>query len=162
MRLRIPEATYFISKTTSDNKATLTQEKIATIVINAFKYISLNKHAHIHSYVLMPTHYHMIISLNDHEDISRIIHSINSYTAHQISKLIHQKSIWDNITWDEVIRNEEMYYQKLAYILLNPWRKRIVKSPFDPYQYSNLEEICKLYGKEYLVDLFERYKRFGE
>jgi REP element-mobilizing transposase RayT len=133
MRINIPNATYFISKSTFNKKPLFINDNIAQVVVSSLKYMSLHKNTIIHTYVIMPTHYHLLISLGEDLNISSFLHMLNSYSAHQISKITKEKIIWDNRTWDEVIRNEEMYYQKLAYILLNPWRKKLVNDPYDSY-----------------------------
>ena len=70
--------------------------------------------------------------------------------------------IWQGDSWDEVIRNEEMYWQKIAYTLLNPWRAGLVKDPLDKFPFSDIADWVQREGEEFLLELFSRYKRRSE
>jgi hypothetical protein len=90
---------------------------------------------------------------------------VNSYIATLINRQLGNAikvQIWEERPWDEVIRSEEMYWQKVAYTLLNPWRAGLVKDPFDDYPYSNLREWLEREGREFLQDLFGRYRHWAE
>ncbi len=162
MRVNIPGATYFITKSTVDKIPIFNDQRCAKIFVDALKFLKAREKIEIHTYVVMPDHYHLLVTLTDSFEISKLLHSLNSYTAHKITKIACKSKIWDDRTWDEVIRTEEMFYQKMAYILLNPWRRGLVKNPFDIYEHSNLSEILEKYGVEFLKGLYGKYRRFGE
>ena len=77
-------------------------------------------------------------------------------------ELGENRQIWSRNAWDEIIRNEDMYWQKLAYILLNPWRKGLVKDPLDIYLFSNIGSFITDKGESFLKELFCKYARYGE
>ena len=62
--------------------------------------------------------------------------------------------IWQGNCWDTVIRNERMYWQKIAYVLLNPWREGMVSDPMEPYPFSDLAEWLEREGEDFVKDLF--------
>ena len=163
IRINIPNATYFVTKSIFKKTAVFGNKQCAQIFINALTNLESKKHkATIHSYVLMPNHYHLLITLEKADNLSKFLHSLNSCTGHQIAKVIGKSPVWEVNTWDEVIRNDDMFQQKLAYILLNPWRRQLVQSPFAFYEYSNIKTIMEKKGQQYVEGLFSKYKRFGE
>jgi REP element-mobilizing transposase RayT len=120
---------------------------------------------HLDAYCVLPDHYHVILNVGLKKTISQILHAVHSYTATRINKGLGRKKkikIWEGSAWDEVIRNEEMYWQKIAYTLFNPWRSGLVKDPVEIYPLSNLLEWYEREGEDFILDLFSRYKRWYE
>ena len=53
--------------------------------------------------------------------LSKIMHSIKSYTAHEINKLRDRKgSVWLHESYDRIMRDYEEFEEKLRYISMNP------------------------------------------
>jgi hypothetical protein len=106
-----------------------------------------------------------VLKVGKEKTVSQILHAINSYTVTLISQQLgHQLKVkvWQGKPWDEVIRDENMYWQKVAYTLFNPWREGLVRKPLEPYPFSDLVEWLDREGEEFLLDLFSRYKRWFE
>lgn len=111
----------------------------------------------------MPNHYHTLLRIRDGVALSKVIHATHSSYVHALNRREKLKQrIWARRTWDEWIRSDDMYWQKAAYILLNPWRAKLVRYPLDPYAFSSINEWRRKYGEEFLLDLFGRYARYGE
>ncbi len=67
----------------------------------------------------METHFHMIIKPN--VPLVTIMHSLKSYTAHEINKLREKTGgVWLREYYDRVIRSERDYIEKVNYISNNP------------------------------------------
>ena len=82
---------------------------------------------------------------------------MNSITATQINQTLGNErkvNIWQGNPWDKVIRNSEMYWQTIAYTLLNPWRVGLVSHPLERYPYSNIGLWLDLEGEAFLLDIF--------
>ena len=88
-------------------------------------------------------HYHVVLNVGEKKTISQILHAVNSYTVTLISQQLgHQTKVkvWEGRPWDEVIRDENMSWQKIAYTLFNAWREGLVNDPLEPYLFSDLAE----------------------
>lgn len=98
----------------------LAQYEVRKIVIDSLHHFD-HSHYHIHDYVIMPNHVHLLIEpLNDWQ-IQDIMASIKSYTAHEINKVCSmQGSIWQHESFDRIIRNDSHYYKVVNYIARNP------------------------------------------
>jgi REP element-mobilizing transposase RayT len=86
--------------------------------------------------VIMPDHVHMILTpLTDCEQmrifpLRQITHTIKSYSAHEINRRLGRTgSIWQDESFDHVLRSSESLDAKIGYILANPVRRGLVNTP---------------------------------
>jgi len=84
----------------------------------------------------MPDHVHLILSpLADEEgsfSIPQIMHAIKSESAHRINKALErQGKVWQDESFDHVLRGDESLATKMAYVLENPVRAGLVKTAAD-------------------------------
>ncbi|MBI2850011.1 MAG: hypothetical protein HYX80_03095 [Chloroflexi bacterium] len=51
------------------------------------------------------------------------MHSIKSYSANRIQKVLHHKegSVWLDESYDRVVRDDKEYVEKMNYIINNPF-----------------------------------------
>jgi len=91
----------------------------------------------VHGLVVMPDHVHMIFTpLNDSEgstySLAEIMHSIKGASAQSINKAIDRRDhVWQDESFDHILRSEEGSRSKVEYICQNPVRKCLVKSEED-------------------------------
>lgn len=161
----IPDATCFITSVTYQRKRSFADSLFAQIVVDQWQHYEHAYGFHLHTYCVMPDHYHSVLTVGKDKTISQILHAINSYTATLINRQLgHAPKIpvWQGHAWDEAIRDEDMYWQKVAYVFLNPWREGLVVDPLEPYPFSDLSVWLEQKGAEFLQELFGRYKRWHE
>lgn len=95
------------------------------IVYQAIHFLN-SKRYELLAVVIMDDHVHMIIEIKD--TLSKIMHSIKSYTAHQINKAANKVGrVWQDESFDHVIRNEGEFLQKLKYIANNPVKAELAE-----------------------------------
>ncbi|MFV1976401.1 MAG: transposase, partial [Candidatus Scalindua sp.] len=76
-----------------------------------------------------PPFLHTISGRPDFFNLSEIMHSIKSYTAHEIKKLRKQQgSVWIHESYDRIIRDEAEFQDKFRYIYENPIKEGLVES----------------------------------
>ena len=88
------------------------------------------------------------------------MHAVNSYTATLINQTkdnISKIKIWFGDPWDVVIRDDEMYWQMVAYTLLNPWRAGLVQDSLETYAFSNICDWIAREGEEFVLDIFSQF-----
>ena len=164
-RLNLEDYTYFVTSITYKRRELFTDPKLAKIVLDQWEHYQDLYNFDLKAYCIMPDHYHALIHPGGDKDLSDILYAVHSYSAKLINENMDedgQKKIWQGNAFDEVIRSEDTFYQKLAYILFNPWRASLVKDPFDRYDFSNLGEWVDEEGQEFVEDLFSKYKRWAE
>lgn len=117
------------------------------------------------AYGVMPDHYHVVLNVGATKTISQILHAVNSYSATLLNQAMGQAlkiKVWEGHAWDEVIRDDDMLWQKIAYTLFNPWRAGLVSEPLTSYPFSDFGAWLQREGPEFMLDLFARYKRWNE
>jgi len=88
--------------------------------------------------VVMPDHAHMIfVPLVDEEEnevvsLAAITQPIKSVSAHNINRQLNRRGkVWQEESFDRVLRCSETLDQKIEYVLNNPVRKQLVSERGD-------------------------------
>ena len=132
------DAQYYFVTTTAHRRVPLFQRAdLAEIVLGALYDIRSRGRVKVHGFVVMPDHFHAIVSLPDEEDLPKIMHSLKSYTAHAINDARGAKGkVWQDVYYGYALRNLEDARKKARYVLGNPIRKGLVEE-FGSYQWSS-------------------------
>jgi REP element-mobilizing transposase RayT len=90
----------------------------------------------LHALVVMPDHIHMIFTpmidtrRSEVFSLARITKAIEGSSAHLINRQLGSKGrVWQEESFDRVLRMSEKLDEKIAYILDNPVRKGLVDFP---------------------------------
>ncbi len=84
------------------------------------------KRADVHLVTVMPDHVHMLIQPRKRDDgswyaLPDLLHSIKSFSAHQINERRGTEgAVWQNEYFDRIVRDEDEYVEKFAYMQTNP------------------------------------------
>ena len=87
--------------------------------------------------VVMPDHVHLLLrALRDEHGwpflLVEIMQSLKGATAHRIHKLLHRSGpVWEEESFDHVLRSDESLEKKREYIRQNPVRAGLVQKPED-------------------------------
>jgi REP element-mobilizing transposase RayT len=94
--------------------------------------------AHVYAAVVMPDHVHLVLQTRvDTESgceysLSEILQAVKGATAHMVNKKLGRKGpLWQEESFDHVIRNGENLNAKMAYVLNNPVRRGLVQRARD-------------------------------
>ncbi len=85
----------------------------------------------------METHVHSILQPMEESrgafySIAQILHSIKSYSANRIQRLLKRRgNIWLDENYDRIIRDDDECLEKLNYIVNNPLKTGLVEKPED-------------------------------
>ena len=151
------EQCYFYTITICGFKNLLHDDNLKMVIINSLQYLTKNKLVEIYGYIIMPNHIHLlwnIIQVNGKESPAG---SFAKFTAHQFKKyltgtdisLLHQfKSdkndrafqFWKRDPLAITISTDDIFYQKLDYIHLNPVREKwqLAETP-EAYRWSSAD-----------------------
>jgi REP element-mobilizing transposase RayT len=116
---------YFITFSTSQRKILSASQKDS--VLNAIQFWHGKKYQLLAA-VIMDDHVHLII--DPFVSISSIMHSIKSFTAHEINKKENkQGKVWQAEYYDRGIRTEQEFLEKINYIANNPLKEGLAETP---------------------------------
>jgi REP element-mobilizing transposase RayT len=88
----------------------------------------------VHGVVVMPDHVHMVFTaLTDKEGVAfsfaEIMGGIKGASAHSMNRAVKRRGhVWQDESFDHILRSNENMRQKVEYICQNPLRKGLVKS----------------------------------
>lgn len=90
---------------------------------------------HLFSWVVMPNHVHSLMTRFEGLELSDILHSLKSYSAHEANKILHREGqFWIEDYFDRYIRNEQHFERTVKYIENNPVKAGLCQKPEDwPY-----------------------------
>ena len=93
---------------------------LGQIIHNCIEYINTYHFVRVDSYVIMPDHIHLLISINAPEghrgpSLQHIMQQFKSYTTHKAKRKFWQRSFYDHI-----VRNEDDLKDINDYIVANP------------------------------------------
>jgi REP-associated tyrosine transposase len=93
--------------------------------------------ATVHAAVVMPDHVHLLLTpLRDRDgrlfSLAEILQAIKGASAHSVNRLLARHGpVWQEESFDHVLRSNESFDQKLEYIRQNPVRRGLVIKPED-------------------------------
>jgi len=91
----------------------------------------------LYAVVVMPDHVHLLLSPERDRDgwpfpLVDLLQCMKSATAHRINKLLHCCGpVWEEESFDHVLRSNESLKKKCEYIRQNPARRGLVMRPED-------------------------------
>jgi len=114
----------------------LRRPEVATLVIDNWHRFDGARY-HLHAWVVMPNHAHVVIAVEPGQSLSRIVDSWKSYTATAINRCLKRRGqLWQKDYWDRVIRDEKHFISAVDYIHGNPVKARLVDRAED-WQWSS-------------------------
>ena len=103
------------------------------IVLKSLLFMHEQRRYELYAACVMPDHVHLLFEPQIKEEdkegkpvfwpLSEILHSIKSFTAHEINKAQQTKgnSVWEKESFDRILRGDADMEEKFHYICRNPW-----------------------------------------
>jgi putative DNA methylase len=106
----------------------LRDSRIAKIVEDVILHFDGERY-HLLAWCIMPNHVHAMIETKPDRDLSDLLHSWKSYSAHQANKLLGRSgAFWQREYFDRFIRDGSHYENAMRYIADNPVKAGLVHS----------------------------------
>jgi len=109
----------------------LRNPQVAEAVQKALLYFDQERYRLV-AWVIMPNHVHLILTPCLGQSLSRIMHSLKSFTATEANKLLRKTgSFWQKDYYDRYIRDEKHFAAALAYVENNPVKAGLCQQAAD-------------------------------
>ena len=109
-------------------------QEIRQYLIDSLDFYDMERYAML-AYVIMPNHVHMLVTPFGGYDLYATLSSIKSYSATKINRYLGRKgALWQEESFDTVIRSHPHYLKCLEYIKANP-----LYLPTGTYAFGGLE-----------------------
>jgi putative transposase len=129
--------TYFVTSRTWESHALFFAEQNCSLFIESLLHYRDRGAFALHSFVLMPDHFHVLLTPGPVTTLERAVQFIKGGSAHRIrGERPASGPVWQRGFSDHRIRDIGDYTSHVRYIEQNPVRKRLVTSPSD-YRWSS-------------------------
>jgi REP element-mobilizing transposase RayT len=119
---RIGNSTYFITWRIHPQQAELSPAE-RDVIVSALKHFNGDRYSLL-AYVVMNDHVHALAKPKPDHQLSKILHSWKSFTAHRLQRESGRTgSIWQKDSYTHIIRDESDFFKKAEYILSNPAKR---------------------------------------
>ena len=119
---RLTSATYFVTWRLYPEQPDLSESE-RDMVLSVMKHFDDARYD-LFAWVVMNDHAHALIKPKDNHNLQNILHSWKSFTANQLQKRFGRVGrVWQEESFDRLVRDEEEFWQKANYILENPRRR---------------------------------------
>ena len=141
-----PMTTYFITMCAHMQQNLFQRDEVAEIMVATFRKYRDAGEFELHEYVVMPNHIHLLLSLNDHQRLSRVIQLIKGGFSHSLREHgIVFRAVWEQRYYDRQVRDANEFAEFSQYIWQNPVRKGLVENVED-YPYSSATKQSDVQG----------------
>jgi putative DNA methylase len=107
----------------------LAKAEIGELVENALLHFDASRY-HLHSWVVMPNHVHVLATPVGGETLSAIVHSWKSFTAKKANALLGRTgTFWATEYFDRAIRDDTHFANAVAYLAMNPVKAGLCGTP---------------------------------
>lgn len=126
-RVDLPHHTYFLTCCTYDRRPLFRTACLAEMLIGLYAGYRGRGDIRLHGYVVMPDHYHVLVTLAAERSVGELVRKIHSAFARRCRETTGVRGrIWQRRFYDHVIRDEEDWRIKLAYVHDNPVQRELV------------------------------------
>lgn len=109
----------------------LRDDRLAKVVEDALLHFDGARYA-LHAWCVMPNHVHTLFTPCGGFNMSTIVHSWKSFTAHECNKILKRTGkFWEREPFDRYIRNQRHFRNALTYIENNPVKAGLCDEPKD-------------------------------
>jgi REP element-mobilizing transposase RayT len=109
----------------------LIRPEIAELVQGALRHFH-GQCYYLSAWCVMPNHVHVVVTPNNGWELSAILHSWKSFTAHQANKMLNRQGpFWERESFDHLIRTFEHFEAFIHYVENNPVAARLCQAPED-------------------------------
>jgi REP element-mobilizing transposase RayT len=98
----------------------LARQEVFTLVEGVLKFFAEERYL-LGEHIVMPNHVHALVKPLEGHELSCILHSWKSFTAHQINKLTGSRGrVWHRESFDHIVRSPNQLSRIEQYIRDNP------------------------------------------
>jgi len=129
--------TYFITICAHMQQNLFRRDEVADLMVATFFRYRDAGEFELHEYVVMPNHIHLLLSLNDQQQLGRVIQLIKGGCSHALREQgIVFRAVWEQRYYDRRVRDVNEFAEFSAYIVQNPVRRGLAEHP-EEYPYSS-------------------------
>jgi len=161
MKYYLDKNFFFITCRTINKEKYFEYDYQKQIVLDKLKDISYKYE--LIAYSILSNHYHVLIYLNNGEDLKVVMQSINGGISYNLNRIENvNRSIWDKYC-NSNVADRESYMRIIGYIAGNPFKHGLVENieGIESYKYCNYKQLAEKYGREGLNAIIYKVKNLN-
>jgi REP-associated tyrosine transposase len=128
--LREIQRTFFVTSKTVQGRALLQSERNATLLIDVLRSNVSAGRFQVHDFVMMPNHFHLIVTLDNMTSIERAMQLIKGGFSYQVKKeLGYRREVWQRGFSEVRIQDRASFLKHRDYIEQNPVKAGLAAAP---------------------------------
>jgi putative transposase len=129
--------TFFVTSVSNGRRPIFREERMARLILNVLEDNRSKKRYLLHEFVVMPDHFHLILTPAPDVSLEKALQYIKGGFSFRAKKELQVTSlIWEESFTNHRIRNAEDYETHREYVLQNPVKAGLAKTPAE-YPYSS-------------------------
>jgi putative transposase len=129
------DRTFFITSVTAQRKTIFARDTAAYLLVDIFLHYRKQKKYLLHDFVIMPDHFHALITPSDEISLERAVQFIKGGFSFRLKS---SQLVWQASFKNHRVRDTEDFTSHREYIWSNPVRARLVTKP-EEYPYSSAQ-----------------------
>jgi REP element-mobilizing transposase RayT len=124
-----PGQIYILTSVTYRRRPMFSDFHLGRVVVHAMRHHDSTGSTQTLAYVVMPDHFHWLLTLGSGFDLPRLMASVKGYTARRIDQLVDLDGdpVWQEGYHDHALRREEDVQTVARYVVANPLRAGLVE-----------------------------------
>jgi putative transposase len=137
-RFDIEGATYFLTCCIHRQRPLLRRVGLADLIVELYGETRDRGEIALHAYVIMPEHYHIVLTLRKEKSISALVRRIHSLFWRRGVQWLPANvgRVWQRRFYDHVVRSDADWQECVAYVHANPVTARLTDDPL-AYEWSS-------------------------
>lgn len=178
-KIHEPNATYFLTSTISGFTKIFQHPEPAQILLDNLKFYKEKFSIKIHAYVIMPNHFHLLLTMGKKGTVSQFMGQLKEYSAKEILKWCekgkrtdllqifrasaekykpkHQFQVWQERFDDLKIDDADTFLRKMEYIHHNPLQEHWSLAS-SPEKYAHSSACFYVLGEKSGIDIGLSFK----
>ena len=129
--------TYFVTSKTWQSHSLFHTTRACEVFVDSLIHYRERRDYKLHSFVLMPDHFHLLLTPSDEITVERAIQFVKGGSAKLLGDEMHlQFPVWQRGFTDHRIRDAADYAQHVRYVELNPVKRKLADAP-EQYPWSS-------------------------
>jgi putative transposase len=118
------DGTYFITASAYEKQSLLQSDRMANLFIAVLLHYQENSKYHLHEFVVMPNHFHLLVTPIPPVTLEKSIQFIKGGFSHRARKEFgFDGEVWQTSFYDRRVRDANEYAAFCHYIHMNPVRR---------------------------------------
>ena len=136
--------TYFVTSRTWESRALFkTAPPCEVFIESLLKYRDQGRYQ-VHAFVLMPDHFHILLTPAETITLERAVQFIKGGSAHEMGEKLQMRfPVWQRGFSDHRIREHADYNKHLYYLLQNPVKRNLALTPRE-YAWSSAPGLSRM------------------